>query len=59
MADSTAENQQLFDAMVMSTIARRLDAGDSELLLDTLGYLIQRERAKSAGNGVVPAQVIA
>jgi hypothetical protein len=45
--------------MVMQTITRRLSAGDSELLLDTLGYLIQRERQKSAGNGEVPTQVIA
>ena len=55
----TERNQELFDEMVMQTICRRLRAGDSEQLLDTLGYLIQRERAKSAGNGVVPAQVIA
>ena len=55
----TERNQELFDEMVMQTISRRLKAGDSEQLLDTLGYLIQRERAKSAGNGVVPAQVIA
>jgi hypothetical protein len=55
----TEQNQALFDEMVMRTINRRLAAGDSELLLDTLGYLIQRERVKSAGNGVVPPQVIA
>lgn len=55
----TERNQELFDEMVMQTISRRLKAGDSEQLLDTLGFLIQRERAKSAGNGVVPAQVIA
>lgn len=55
----TERNQALFDEMVMQTITRRLSAGDSELLLDTLGYLIQRERQKSAGNGEVPTQVIA
>jgi hypothetical protein len=55
----TERNQALFDEMVFQTITRRLNAGDSEQMLDTLGYLIQRERRKSAGNGEVPAQVIA
>jgi len=59
MPEESSANQVVFDAMVMGTIRRRLEAGDSELLLDTLGYLIQRERQKSAGNGQVPAQVIA
>ena len=52
-------DQALFDEMVRGTINRRLSAGDSELLLDTLGYLIQRERLKNAGNGEAPRQVIA
>jgi hypothetical protein len=34
--------------MVRDTLARRLDAMSTEELLDVLGFLIQRERRKSA-----------
>jgi len=59
MADSAGANVDIFDDNVRRTIKRRLEGMDTEGLLDVLGYMILRERQKSAGNGVVPAQVIA
>jgi len=43
-----AENDAVFREMVRSTIVRRIDGLDTEELLNTLGFLVQRERRKSA-----------
>jgi len=38
----------VFREMVLKTVTRRLDRLSTEELLNTLGFLIQRERRKSA-----------
>lgn len=42
LSDGTSE--EVFNEMVRKTISRRLDGMNGEGLLDTLGFLIQRER---------------
>jgi len=56
---SAEANQDVFDDMVRQTIKRRLERLTTEELLDTLGFLILKERQKSAGGDKPPAQVIA
>jgi hypothetical protein len=48
MAELDGGNVDIFDDNVRRTIKRRLEAMNTDELLDTLGYLILRERAKSA-----------
>jgi len=50
---SDGSDQETFNEMVRLTIERRLRRLDSEELLNTLGFLIQRERRKSADEAPV------
>lgn len=45
---SEVPNQDVFDDMVRQTVKRRLEAMSTEELLNTLGWMILRERRKSA-----------
>lgn len=48
MSDAQSTQTETFNQMVRDTINRRLSTLDGEELLNTLGFMIQRERRKSA-----------
>ena len=48
MAENTPPSDELFREMVQRTLERRLRTLSTDELLNTLGFLIQRERRKSA-----------
>lgn len=59
MAENTPPSDELFREMVLRTIERRIHKLSTEEILDTLGFLIQRDRRKSADEAPVGLYPIA